>query len=122
MAMDRVGVRQLRAAVAAHVRRASAGERVIITVDGRPVAKRSSAKESRGGAKSALRRYKPTGTAVEEVVHVVTKPEHPSLLQRKVGFVASEHHYDQKLGLFNLIVKRIKNRKSTINDYSIQAY
>ena len=41
----------------------------LVEVDGRPVAKRSSAKESRGGAKSALRRYKPTGTAVEEVVH-----------------------------------------------------
>jgi nicotinate phosphoribosyltransferase len=43
----------------------------LVEVDGRPVAKRSSAKESRGGAKSALRRYKPTGTAVEEVVHGV---------------------------------------------------
>jgi nicotinate phosphoribosyltransferase len=37
-------------------------------VDGRPVAKRSSAKESRGGRKTALRRHKPTGTALEEVV------------------------------------------------------
>jgi len=33
------------------------------------VAKRSAAKESRGGRKSAVRRYKPTGTAIEEVVH-----------------------------------------------------
>ncbi|MDD7937884.1 nicotinate phosphoribosyltransferase [Actinomycetospora lutea] len=41
----------------------------LVEVDGRPVAKRSSSKESRGGAKSALRRHKPTGTAVEEVVH-----------------------------------------------------
>ncbi|MBP2370566.1 nicotinate phosphoribosyltransferase [Pseudonocardia parietis] len=40
----------------------------LVEVDGRPVSKRSSAKESRGGRKSALRRHKPTGTAVEEVV------------------------------------------------------
>jgi nicotinate phosphoribosyltransferase len=42
----------------------------LVEVDGRPVAKRSSAKESRGGRKSALRRYKPTGTALEEVVYL----------------------------------------------------
>jgi nicotinate phosphoribosyltransferase len=41
----------------------------LVEVDGRPVAKRSTSKESRGGAKSAVRRYRPTGTAVEEVVH-----------------------------------------------------
>ncbi|ANY07909.1 nicotinate phosphoribosyltransferase [Pseudonocardia sp. HH130630-07] len=41
----------------------------LVEVDGRPVSKRSSAKESRGGRKSAVRRFKPTGTAVEEVVH-----------------------------------------------------
>jgi nicotinate phosphoribosyltransferase len=41
----------------------------LVEVDGRPVAKRSSHKESRGGRKSALRRHKPTGTALEEVVH-----------------------------------------------------
>ncbi|HEY2765581.1 MAG TPA: nicotinate phosphoribosyltransferase [Pseudonocardiaceae bacterium] len=40
----------------------------LVEVDGRPVAKRSTAKVTRGGAKSALRRYKPSGTAVEEVV------------------------------------------------------
>jgi nicotinate phosphoribosyltransferase len=40
----------------------------MVEVDGRPVAKRSSAKESRGGRKTALRRHKPTGTALEEVV------------------------------------------------------
>jgi nicotinate phosphoribosyltransferase len=40
------------------------------------VAKRSASKESRGGAKSAVRRFKPTGTAVEEVVHrKATRPE-----------------------------------------------
>ena len=48
----------------------------LVEVDGRPVAKRSASKESRGGAKSAVRRYKPTGTAVEEVVHRrATPPE-----------------------------------------------
>ena len=40
----------------------------LVEVDGRAVAKRSTLKESRGGAKSALRRHKPTGTATEEVV------------------------------------------------------
>jgi nicotinate phosphoribosyltransferase len=48
----------------------------LVEVEGRPVAKRSASKESRGGAKSAVRRYKPTGTAVEEVVHGrATPPE-----------------------------------------------
>jgi nicotinate phosphoribosyltransferase len=46
----------------------------LVEVDGRPVAKRSSAKESRGGRKSALRRYKPTGTALEEVVFLAEQP------------------------------------------------
>jgi nicotinate phosphoribosyltransferase len=46
----------------------------LVEVDGRPVAKRSTAKESRGGRKSAVRRYKPTGTAIEEVVHPVSAP------------------------------------------------
>jgi nicotinate phosphoribosyltransferase len=46
----------------------------LVEVDGRPVAKRSASKESRGGAKSAVRRYKPTGTAVEEVVHPKATP------------------------------------------------
>ena len=44
----------------------------LVEVDGRPVAKRSASKESRGGRKSAVRRYKPTGTAIEEVVHPLT--------------------------------------------------
>lgn len=41
----------------------------LVTVDGRPVAKRSSHKESRGGAKAAIRTSRGTGTAVEEIVH-----------------------------------------------------
>jgi len=36
--MERVGIRELRNQVAAVVRRAGGGERVVITVDGRPVA------------------------------------------------------------------------------------
>ena len=36
--MLRVGIRELRNDVAAVVRRAAAGERVVVTVDGRPVA------------------------------------------------------------------------------------
>jgi nicotinate phosphoribosyltransferase len=40
----------------------------LVEVDGRPVAKRSEHKESRGGRKTALRAHKPTGTAVEEIV------------------------------------------------------
>jgi nicotinate phosphoribosyltransferase len=46
----------------------------LVEVDGRPVAKRSESKESRGGRKSAVRRCKPTGTAIEEVVHPATSP------------------------------------------------
>jgi nicotinate phosphoribosyltransferase len=46
----------------------------LVEVDGRPVAKRSSHKESRAGRKAALRRHKPTGTALEEVVYVVGAP------------------------------------------------
>lgn len=42
----------------------------LVEVAGRPVAKRSSSKESRGGRKLALRRHKPTGTALEEVVYL----------------------------------------------------
>jgi nicotinate phosphoribosyltransferase len=41
----------------------------LVEVDGRPVAKRSASKESKGGRKSAVRRHRPTGTATEEVVH-----------------------------------------------------
>jgi nicotinate phosphoribosyltransferase len=46
----------------------------LVEVDDKPVAKRSAAKESRGARKSALRRYKPTGTAIEEVVHPAVSP------------------------------------------------
>jgi prevent-host-death family protein len=36
--MERIGVRELRSDLAAAVRRAGAGERIVVTVDGRPVA------------------------------------------------------------------------------------
>jgi prevent-host-death family protein len=36
--MERLGIRELRNQTAAAVRRAGAGERIVITVDGRPVA------------------------------------------------------------------------------------
>lgn len=41
----------------------------LVEVDGMPVAKRSSHKESHGGRKAALRLAKDSGTIVEEVVH-----------------------------------------------------
>ncbi len=40
----------------------------LVEVDGRPVAKRSEQKATHGGRKTAVRRHKPTGTAVEEVL------------------------------------------------------
>ena len=47
--MDRLGVRELRNATASAVRRAGAGERIVITVDGRPVAQLGPI-ETAGGA------------------------------------------------------------------------
>ncbi|TLH66678.1 nicotinate phosphoribosyltransferase [Mycolicibacterium aubagnense] len=41
----------------------------LVEVDGRPVAKRSTHKESHGGRKAALRLAKPSGTVIEEVVY-----------------------------------------------------
>ena len=46
----------------------------LVEVDGLPVAKRSSHKESHGGGKRALRLAKPTGTIVEEVVYPAAEP------------------------------------------------
>lgn len=54
----------------------------LVEVDGRPVAKRSTSKESKGGHKSALRRYKPTGTALEEVVYQAARPVQPGTHDR----------------------------------------
>lgn len=46
----------------------------LVEVDGMPVEKRSSHKESHGGRKKATRLAKPTGTVVEEVVHLYGQP------------------------------------------------
>jgi nicotinate phosphoribosyltransferase len=57
----------------------------LVEVDGRPVAKRSEHKESHGARKTSYRAYKPTGTAIEEVIvagPVPTLGEHDRLLQR----------------------------------------
>ncbi len=46
----------------------------LVEVDGVPVEKRSSHKESHGGRKTAVRLAKPSGTIVEEVVHLAAEP------------------------------------------------
>jgi nicotinate phosphoribosyltransferase len=50
----------------------------LVEVDGVPVEKRSSLKESQGGRKQALRLAKDTGTVVEEVVHPYGHPPEES--------------------------------------------
>lgn len=57
----------------------------LVEVDGRPVVKRSENKKTVGGRKVAVRRHKPTGTAVEEVVASRCRPSaepHDRALQR----------------------------------------
>ncbi|MBU3066723.1 nicotinate phosphoribosyltransferase [Nocardia sp. NEAU-G5] len=46
----------------------------LVEVEGVPVAKRSSHKESRGGTKQAVRLSRPTGTIVEEIVYRAAGP------------------------------------------------
>jgi nicotinate phosphoribosyltransferase len=46
----------------------------LVEVDGIPVEKRSSDKESHGGRKQALRTCKATGTILEEIVHPYGHP------------------------------------------------
>lgn len=46
----------------------------LVEVDGMPVQKRSSHKESRGGRKEAVRLSRPTGTVTEEIVHPAGSP------------------------------------------------
>ncbi len=48
----------------------------LVEVDGRPVVKRSENKATIGGRKTAVRRHKPTGTAVEEVIVSQGVPDH----------------------------------------------
>jgi nicotinate phosphoribosyltransferase len=73
----------------------------LVEVDGRPVAKRSTSKESKGGRKSALRRHRPTGTATEEVVHpAASTPElgpHDRVLP--VPLIRDGERVDQAPGL-----------------------
>ncbi|WP_026254426.1 nicotinate phosphoribosyltransferase [Corynebacterium pilosum] len=58
----------------------------LVEVDGHPVAKRSRGKAMTGGAKTALRAYRSTGVAVEEVVSPFDKPapELPGLNTRQL--------------------------------------
>jgi nicotinate phosphoribosyltransferase len=49
----------------------------LVEVDGQPVAKRSAAKTSQGGAKRALRRHDDDGTAIEELVFLRTQQLEP---------------------------------------------
>lgn len=54
----------------------------LVEVEGLPVAKRSSHKESRGGAKRAMRLARPTGTIVEEIVYrAAGDPPDPGALE-----------------------------------------
>lgn len=56
----------------------------LVEVDGRPVAKRASHKESRGGAKTAVRLARASGTIVEEVLYAsgTTPPQTDGLSMR----------------------------------------
>lgn len=45
----------------------------LVEVDGLAVTKRSSGKQSHGGRKAATRTLRPSGTVVEEIVHLVTE-------------------------------------------------
>ncbi len=58
----------------------------LVEVDGRPVVKRSENKRTIGGRKTAIRRHKPTGTAIEEVVasqHTPSRQPNDRLLQHR---------------------------------------
>jgi nicotinate phosphoribosyltransferase len=59
----------------------------LVEVDGIPVEKRSSHKESHGGRKEAQRLAKPSGTIVEEIVHLAGEPpaEQPGLIGRPLA-------------------------------------
>jgi len=86
----------------------------LVEVDGRPVAKRSSAKESKGGRKSALRRYKPTGTALEEVVYLASSPV-PAGPHDRVLPVAMMHRGERVPGLESLEQSRERLRAALVS-------
>ncbi|MGZ4589917.1 MAG: nicotinate phosphoribosyltransferase [Actinomycetes bacterium] len=48
----------------------------LVEVDGRAVAKRSEDKVTHGGRKTAVRRHRLSGTAIEEVLHSQAAPQH----------------------------------------------
>ncbi len=48
----------------------------LVEVEGRPVVKRSENKATVGGRKTAVRRHKPTGTAIEEIIVTQGVPDH----------------------------------------------
>ncbi|MEU8237629.1 nicotinate phosphoribosyltransferase [Actinoplanes missouriensis] len=48
----------------------------LVEVEGRPVVKRSENKATVGGRKTAVRRHKPTGTAIEEIIYSKGLPDH----------------------------------------------
>ncbi|KAA8737322.1 nicotinate phosphoribosyltransferase [Corynebacterium tuscaniense] len=53
----------------------------LVEVDGVPVAKRSTGKQMKGGAKGAVRTYRGSGVAVEEIVYPLNNvPENPTTL------------------------------------------
>ena len=86
----------------------------LVEVDGRPVAKRSSAKESRGGRKSALRRYKPTGTALEEVVYLAATPVAAGPHDRVLS-VPLVHNGERVAGLPSLEQSRERLRAARVS-------
>jgi nicotinate phosphoribosyltransferase len=62
----------------------------LVEVDGRPVVKRSENKATVGGRKTAIRRHKPTGTAIEEIVMSQGVPDHlPNDRLLQTSFVAA---------------------------------
>jgi nicotinate phosphoribosyltransferase len=61
----------------------------LVEVDGRPVAKRSEDKATRGGRKTAVRRHRASGTATEEVVQSQGDPDvRPHDRRLQVPFVS----------------------------------
>ncbi len=56
----------------------------LVEVDGLPVQKRSSQKESQGGRKAAMRLSRPTGVIVEELIHPYSESPHPAEPSRRL--------------------------------------
>src|SRR5206468_3142092 len=83
----------------------------LVEVDGRPVAKRSESKGSSGGRKTALRSYKPSGTAVEEIVSA--RPVEPGDGERPLQR-ALVRHGERVTGLPTLGESRDHLRAATV--------